>query len=157
MADGCGDVGSLVQPDVASASTAVTASAVIRAVIASSVFARCLRTDREWDFGSREAFSRWRSVGSTAWTGRLPEQDRGEFVADRVQAYVPIARRPGIQLRAPASPLALGGFVLRQVVPDDAHLAMRQAGRIAVELAVELPRRAALVAVRVDLVAVGEP
>jgi hypothetical protein len=24
--------------------------------------------------------------GSTAWTGRLPEQDRGEFVADQVQA-----------------------------------------------------------------------
>ena len=53
--------------------------------------------------------------------------------------------------------LALRGFVLRQVVPDDAHLTMRQAGRIAMELAVEFPRRATLVAVRVDFVAVGEP
>lgn len=53
-------------------------------------------TDREWDFGSREEFARWCSVGSTAWTGRLPEQDRDQFVADLVQAYEPIAGRPGL-------------------------------------------------------------
>jgi trans-aconitate 2-methyltransferase len=61
-------------------------------------------TDREWEFGSREAFSRWCSVGSTAWTDRLPERDRAEFVADQVQAYEPIAGRPGLfkftQMRA---------------------------------------------------------
>lgn len=60
--------------------------------------------DREWDFGSREEFIRWCSVGSTAWTGRLPEQDRAEFVADQVQAYEPIAGRQGLfrftQMRA---------------------------------------------------------
>lgn len=48
------------------------------------------------DFGSRKAFTRWCSVGLTAWTGRLPEQDRDEFVADQVRAYEPIAGRPGL-------------------------------------------------------------
>jgi trans-aconitate 2-methyltransferase len=61
-------------------------------------------TDRVWDFGSREAFIRWCSVGSTAWTGRLPEQDRAEFVVDQAQAYEPIAGRQGLfrftQMRA---------------------------------------------------------
>ena len=71
-------------------------------------------------------------MGSTAWTDRLPEQDRAEFVADQVQAYEPIAGRQGLfrftQMRALPASLALGGFVLRQVVPDDAHLAVRQTG-----------------------------
>ena len=61
-------------------------------------------SDREWDFGSRQAFIRWCAVGSAAWTGRLPEQDRAEFVADQVQAYEPIAGRAGLfrftQMRA---------------------------------------------------------
>jgi trans-aconitate 2-methyltransferase len=60
--------------------------------------------DRDWDFGSREAFVRWCGVGSTAWTGRLPEHERAQFVADLVQAYEPIAGRPGLfrftQMRA---------------------------------------------------------
>jgi trans-aconitate 2-methyltransferase len=61
-------------------------------------------TDREWDFGSRDEFIRWCAVGSTAWTDRVPEQDRAEFVADEVQAYEPIAGRRGLfrftQMRA---------------------------------------------------------
>jgi trans-aconitate 2-methyltransferase len=61
-------------------------------------------TDREWDFGSRDAFIRWCTVGTTAWTDRLPEQDRAEFVADLVLAYEPIAGRQGLfrftQMRA---------------------------------------------------------
>jgi trans-aconitate 2-methyltransferase len=61
-------------------------------------------TDREWNFGSREAFIRWCAVGSTAWTGRLPEQDRAEFIAEMVQAYEPIVGRQGLfrftQMRA---------------------------------------------------------
>jgi len=61
-------------------------------------------TDREWDFGSREAFIRWCAVGTTAWTDRLPETDRAEFVADLVMAYEPIAGREGVfrftQMRA---------------------------------------------------------
>jgi hypothetical protein len=102
LADGCGDVGSPVQPDVASSSTAVTARAVIRTVIESRVFARSLAA-------------------------------------------------------AAASPLALSGFILRQIVPHDPHLTTGQARRVAMELAVELPGRAALVAVRMDLVSVGKP
>ena len=61
-------------------------------------------TDREWDFGSREAFERWCAVGSTAWTDRLPETERSRFVSDEVSAYEPIAGRPGLfcftQMRA---------------------------------------------------------
>ncbi len=52
--------------------------------------------DRVLDVGCGEAFIRWCSVVSTAWTGRLPAQDRAEFVADQVQAYEPIARREGL-------------------------------------------------------------
>ena len=33
-------------------------------------------TDREWDFGSREIFTRWCAVGSTAWTDRVPTGER---------------------------------------------------------------------------------
>lgn len=61
-------------------------------------------TDREWDFGSREKFERWCAVGSTAWTDRLPDDDRAAFVADEVDAYEPIAGRRGLfrylQMRA---------------------------------------------------------
>jgi trans-aconitate 2-methyltransferase len=61
-------------------------------------------TDRQWDFGSRDEFERWCSVGSTAWTDRLPAHDRAAFIADQVRAYEPIARRPGLfrftQMRA---------------------------------------------------------
>jgi trans-aconitate 2-methyltransferase len=60
--------------------------------------------DREWDFGSRDAFERWCAVGSTAWTDRLPENDRLRFVSDEVSAYEAIAGRPGLfrftQMRA---------------------------------------------------------
>lgn len=61
-------------------------------------------TDREWDFGSREDFERWCGVGCTAWTDRLAPADRNRFVADLVDAYEPVAGRPGLfrftQLRA---------------------------------------------------------
>jgi len=61
-------------------------------------------TDREWDFGSRVEFERWCAVGSGAWTDRLPAQDRARFVADQVDAYEPVAGRPGLfrftQMRA---------------------------------------------------------
>jgi trans-aconitate 2-methyltransferase len=60
--------------------------------------------DREWDFGSRDVFERWCAVGSTAWTDRLPESERPRFVSDEVDAYEPIAGRPGLfrftQMRA---------------------------------------------------------
>jgi trans-aconitate 2-methyltransferase len=60
--------------------------------------------DREWDFGARDVFERWCAVGSTAWTDRLPESERSRFVSDEVEAYEPIAGRPGLfrftQMRA---------------------------------------------------------
>jgi trans-aconitate 2-methyltransferase len=51
--------------------------------------------DREWDFGARDVFERWCAVGSTAWTDRVPESERSRFVSDEVEAYEPIAGRPG--------------------------------------------------------------
>jgi trans-aconitate 2-methyltransferase len=60
--------------------------------------------EREWDFGTREAFERWCAVGSTAWTDRLPEAERSRFVTAEVDAYEPVAGRPGLfrftQMRA---------------------------------------------------------
>lgn len=60
--------------------------------------------DREWDFGARQQFTAWCSVGATAWTDRLAEADRSAFVDDLVTAYEPIAGRPGLlgfmQIRA---------------------------------------------------------
>lgn len=60
--------------------------------------------DREWDFGSRDAFQRWCGVGSTAWTDRLPASERDRFADEEVSAYEPVAGRPGVfgftQMRA---------------------------------------------------------
>jgi trans-aconitate 2-methyltransferase len=60
--------------------------------------------DREWDFGSREAFVRWSAMGSTAWTDRLPEDRRARFIDEQIEAYQPIAGTPGLfrfmQMRA---------------------------------------------------------
>lgn len=52
--------------------------------------------DREWDFGGVEQFTAWCTVGSTAWTERLPESDRAAFVDDMVAAYQPVAGRAGL-------------------------------------------------------------
>src|SRR3954468_5385695 len=98
------------------------------------------------------------------------------WTGDRVSTIVSSARRPSPTWSAvtppprrgrsfvrssPArvcpAPLSLGRFVLGEVVADDAHLAASQTGRVPVVLAVELPCRAAVVAVRVNLMAVGEP
>ena len=68
-------------------------------------------TDREWDFGSAEAFARWCAVGTTGWTDRLDTGERDRFVADLVDAYQPVAGRAGLfrfmqmraELRLPSS------------------------------------------------------
>jgi trans-aconitate 2-methyltransferase len=61
-------------------------------------------TDRDWDFGSRAEFARWCSVGTGAWTDRLPEQERAGFIDDLVAAYEATAQRAGLfrftQMRA---------------------------------------------------------
>lgn len=63
--------------------------------------------DKEWDFGSRQAFAEWCAVGTTAWTDRLPEQDKQRFVDEMVDGYEHIVGAPGIfrflQMRATLS------------------------------------------------------
>lgn len=60
--------------------------------------------DREWDFGSRDAFAHWSAMGSTAWTDRLPVLQRESFIADQVCAYESVTGRAGLfrymQMRA---------------------------------------------------------
>ncbi len=43
--------------------------------------------DLSWDFGSREAFTNWCTVGFGGWTERLPPEAGDDFVADVVAAY----------------------------------------------------------------------
>lgn len=61
-------------------------------------------TDRRWNFGSREVFAQWCAMGTTAWTDRLPAQNRGGYVAELVDAYEPVAGAAGVfryaQMRA---------------------------------------------------------
>ncbi|HEX7425695.1 MAG TPA: hypothetical protein VF328_01470 [Mycobacterium sp.] len=60
--------------------------------------------DREWDFGSRNRFQQWCAVVSTAWTDRLPVEDRDRFVGEPIDAYETVAGRSGLfrftQMRA---------------------------------------------------------
>jgi trans-aconitate 2-methyltransferase len=61
-------------------------------------------TDRDWDFGSRTRFAQWCTVGVTAWTDRLPSDERARFVEDMVRDYETVSGRPGLfrftQMRA---------------------------------------------------------
>lgn len=43
--------------------------------------------DLAWDFGSREAFTAWCTVGFGGWTSRLPDEAVPEFMAQVVDAY----------------------------------------------------------------------
>ncbi|MFF0815590.1 class I SAM-dependent methyltransferase [Rhodococcus sp. NPDC003318] len=56
-----------------------------------------LRTwDVEWDFGSRDDFTRWAAVGSTDWTGRLSPDRADRFMAEVIDAYEQVVDRPGV-------------------------------------------------------------
>jgi trans-aconitate 2-methyltransferase len=61
-------------------------------------------TDREWDFGPGNGFRQWCAVGTTAWTGRLPANDRDRFIDELVAVYEGVVGRPGLfrymQMRA---------------------------------------------------------
>ena len=61
-------------------------------------------TDREWDYGSRNAFRQWCAVGTTAWTGRLTAEDRERYLDELVAVYEGVVGRPGLfrfmQMRA---------------------------------------------------------
>jgi trans-aconitate 2-methyltransferase len=60
--------------------------------------------DRSWDFGSREAFTRWVQVGFSDWTARIPQHDVDDFISAVVDEYEQVIGHSGqfgfIQLRA---------------------------------------------------------
>ncbi|GAA1393219.1 class I SAM-dependent methyltransferase [Catellatospora coxensis] len=64
--------------------------------------------DREWDFGSREQFAQWCTVGFADWTSRLPAADVPAFVDAVVDGYQTVTGEPGVfrflQLRAELRP-----------------------------------------------------
>ena len=68
--------------------------------------------DLEWDFGSREAFSRWCTVGFADFTARLAPADVPAWVAEVVDGYETVAGRPGLfrflQLHAVLRPARAG-------------------------------------------------
>lgn len=43
--------------------------------------------DHAWDFGSRTAFAHFSAVGCVAWTQRLPEEKRSDFINDVLDRY----------------------------------------------------------------------
>lgn len=55
-------------------------------------------TDRQWDFGSRDRFAHWCSVGTAAWTDRLAIDERPQFIDELVNSYETVAGRPGLFL-----------------------------------------------------------
>lgn len=63
--------------------------------------------DREWDFGSRDAFVGWCTVGFADWTARLDPADVPAFVDAVVDRYEAVVGRAGLfrflQLRAELS------------------------------------------------------
>jgi trans-aconitate 2-methyltransferase len=65
-------------------------------------------SDVEWDFGSRESFTRWCTVGFTDWTARLQGDDVSAWVEEVVSDYERLVGRPGLfrfmQLRAEMAP-----------------------------------------------------
>ncbi len=64
--------------------------------------------DREWDFGSREQFTQWCTVGFSDWTSRLPGAEVPAFVEAVVGKYETVTGRAGVlrflQLRAELRP-----------------------------------------------------
>jgi trans-aconitate 2-methyltransferase len=69
--------------------------------------------DREWDFGSREQFAQWCTVGFSDWTSHLPDTDLPAFVDAVVDRYERVVGRPGVfrflQLRAELRPGPVSG------------------------------------------------
>ncbi len=52
--------------------------------------------DFRWDFGSREAFTRWCTVGFADWTARLPADQVGAWVDEVVDSYQALVDAPGL-------------------------------------------------------------
>jgi trans-aconitate 2-methyltransferase len=49
--------------------------------------------DRWWDFGSRDAFTRWCAVGFGDWTARLDSESAAQFLGDVVDHYRGVSGR----------------------------------------------------------------
>jgi trans-aconitate 2-methyltransferase len=64
--------------------------------------------DVSWDFGSRDAFTRWCTVGFADWTARLAPERVGPWVDEVVDDYQALVGRPGLfrfmQMRAEMTP-----------------------------------------------------
>lgn len=54
---------------------------------------RASTKDHTWDFGSRASFSGFCAVGCVAWTSRLPEGKRPEFINDVLDRYRAVAAK----------------------------------------------------------------
>ncbi len=52
--------------------------------------------DFRWDFGSREAFTQWCTVGFADWTARLPADRAGAFIDEVVDEYESLVGAPGL-------------------------------------------------------------
>jgi len=87
-----------VDPDEYPAIAAAAGLAVTEATV----------SDVEWDFGSRDAFARWCTVGFADWTARLPPDQVTEWVNEVVTDYQELVGRAGLfrflQLRAELAP-----------------------------------------------------
>ncbi len=75
--------------------------------------------DASWDFGSRDAFTQWCSVGFADWTARLAPESAPEFIGDLVDRYEALIGSPGLSLlptqsgdAPPLGPAGIGGEVL---------------------------------------------
>ena len=70
--------------------------------------------DQEWDFGSREDFTGWCTVGFTDWTSRLDAADVEAFVEAVVDRYEQIVGKAGVfrfmQLRAELERASAPGY-----------------------------------------------
>ncbi len=70
--------------------------------------------DQEWDFGSREGFTGWCTVGFTDWTARLDAADVEAFVEAVVDRYEQIVGKAGVfrfmQLRAELQRASAQGY-----------------------------------------------
>lgn len=71
--------------------------------------------DQEWDFGSREGFTAWCTVGFTDWTSHLDAADVDAFVEAVVNRYEQIVGKPGVfrfmQLRAELKRVSATGYI----------------------------------------------
>jgi len=73
-----------------------TAEAYAALAVAAGLAVERIETERkEWDFGSRAAFTAWADVTFVEWTRKLPEGEHPAFVADVLDAYAAVGTEVG--------------------------------------------------------------